>query len=132
MKARFIAQAALAASLFVACAGVPKVIPQDLSARELVQRGQEATDVYNYKAAIAYYEALNERFGSDPLYLTTAEYEIAFIAYKEKRYAAAKQGLESLLAQYSGPDGSTLPPRYAILAKKVLETIAEKLPAKNQ
>ena len=93
MKTRFIVTAALAASLFFACAGAPKVIPQDLSARELVQRAQEATDVYNYKAAIAYYEALNDRFGADPLYMTTSEYEIAFIAYKEGHYAAAKDGL---------------------------------------
>lgn len=131
MKARFIASAALAASLAVACAGAPKVIPQDLSASELIQRAQESTDTYNYKAAIAYYEALNERFGSDPLYMTTSEYEIAFIAYKQERYAAAKQGLEALLAQYAGPEASTLPPRYAVLAKKVLEAIAEKLPAKK-
>ena len=129
MKTRFIASAALAASLIVACAGAPKAIPQDLSARELVQRAQEANDAYNYDAAIAYYKALNERFGTDPLYMTTAEYEIAFIAYKQKRYDAAKSGFESLLAQYAGPDGASLPPRYAVLAKKVLESIAEKRPA---
>ena len=117
--------AALAASLFFACAGVPKVIPQDLTAREIVQRAQEATDAYNYHAAIAYYEALGERFGSDPLYKTTADYEIAFIAFKQDRYAAAKEGFEALLALYAGPEGSTLPPRYAVLAKKVLESMAE-------
>ncbi len=131
MKTRFIVTAALAASLFFACAGAPKVIPQGLSARELVQRAQEASDVYNYKAAIAYYEALNDRFGADPLYMTTSEYEIAFIAYKEGHYTAAKAAFEALLAQYSGPDGSTLPQRYSVLAKKVLESIAEKLPAKK-
>jgi outer membrane protein assembly factor BamD (BamD/ComL family) len=131
MKIRFIASAALAASLFIACAGVPKVIPEDLSARELVQRAQEATDSYKYKAAIAYYTALGERFGTDPLYKTTADYEIAFIGYKEGHYAAAKQGFEALLARYSGPDGSSLPPRYAILAKKMLETIALKTKTKK-
>jgi outer membrane protein assembly factor BamD (BamD/ComL family) len=132
MRIRFIASAALAASLFVACAGAPKVIPQDLGARELVQRAQESTDAYNYEAAIAYYEALDERFGSDPLYKTTADYEIAFIAYKQGRFAAAKEGLEALLARYAGPDGATLPPRYAVLSKKVLESIAAKAPAKKK
>jgi outer membrane protein assembly factor BamD (BamD/ComL family) len=131
MKVRFLVLATLAASLFAACAGAPKVIPQDLSSRELVQRAQEATDAYNYKAAIAYYEALRERFGSDPLSKTTADYEIAFIAYKQGRFAVAKEGMENLLARYSGPDAASLPPRYAILAKKVLESIATKTKAKK-
>ena len=126
MKTRFIVSAAVAAFLIVACAGAPKVIPPDLSARELVQRAQEASDVYNYKAAVAYYKALSERFGSDPLYMTTSEYEIAFIDYKEKHYEAAKNAFEALLAQYAGPDGASLPQRYAVLAKKVLESIAER------
>jgi outer membrane protein assembly factor BamD (BamD/ComL family) len=124
MKSRSILLAAIAASLLVACAGAPKSIPQDLSARELVQRAQEATDGYNYAAATAYYEALGQRFGSDPLYKATADYEIAFIEYKQGRYAAAKEGFEALLARYSGPDASTLPPRYAVLSKKILDTIA--------
>jgi outer membrane protein assembly factor BamD (BamD/ComL family) len=126
MKARFIVSAALAAALLIACAGAPKVIPEDLGARELVQRAQEATDAYNYAAAIAYYNALGERFGADPLYKTTADYEIAFIAYKQDRYAVAKEGFEGLLARYSGPDAASLPPRYAVLSKKMLEVIADR------
>lgn len=132
MKIRFIASAAIAALVLVACAGTPKAIPQELSARELVQRAQEATDAYNYDAAIAYYDALNERYGSDPLYMTTSEYEIAYIAYKEGNFSSAKQGLEDLLAKYAGPDGASLPQRYAVLAKKVLESIAERRPDKKQ
>ena len=131
MKIKFIAQAALVASFFIACAGAPKVIPESLGARELVQRAQEASDVYNYEAAVAYYKALDDRFGADPLYKTTADYEIAFIAYKEGHYAAAKEGFEALLDLYAGSDGASLPPRYAVLSKKVLESIAEKSKAKK-
>jgi outer membrane protein assembly factor BamD (BamD/ComL family) len=130
MKIRFIVLAALAASLLAACAGAPKSIPEDLTARELVQRAQESSDKYNYEAAVAYYKALDERFGSDPLYKTTADYEIAFIAYKKGRYAEAKEGLENLLARYSSPIGESLPQRYAILSKKVLESIADKTKSK--
>jgi outer membrane protein assembly factor BamD (BamD/ComL family) len=131
MKIRFILAAAVAASFFVSCAGVPKSIPADLSARELVQRAQEATDAYHYDAAIAYYKALGERFEGDPLYKTTADYEIAFIAYKQGKYAEAQAGFEALMARYAGPDGASLPPRYAILSKKVLEKIADKTKAKK-
>jgi len=130
MRIRFILIAAVAASLFVvACSSVPKSIPDDLSARELVQRAQEATDAYHYDAAVAYYKALQERFGTDPVYKTTAEYEIAFIAYKQGRYAEAKESFEALLAKYAGPDAATFPPRFAILSKKVLEAIADKTKA---
>jgi hypothetical protein len=127
MKIRFILTAAVAACLFASCSHIPKSIPDDLSAKEIVQRAQEATDAYHYDAAIVYYRTLNERFGSDPLYRTTAEYEIAFIAYKQKRYTEAKAGLEALLEEYAGPDGAGLPPRYSVLSKKVLEKIQEKL-----
>jgi len=126
MKTRFILGAALAAALIVGCAGAPKVIPDSLSARELVQKAQEATDAYNYRAATAYYQALGERFGADPLFKATADYEIAFIAYKEGRYAQAKEGFEALLARYEGPDGPSLPPRFAVLSKKMVAAIADK------
>jgi outer membrane protein assembly factor BamD (BamD/ComL family) len=126
MKIRFIFGAALVAALVLACAGAPKVIPADLSARELVQKAQEATDAYNYSAAIAYYQALGDRFGTDPLFKATADYEIAFIAYKQGHYAEAKAQFEALLARYDGPDGASLPQRFAILSKKVLGSIADK------
>jgi DNA uptake lipoprotein len=126
MKLKFIAATALAACLFVACAGAPKSIPDNLSARELVQRAQESSDSYNYEAAVAYYKALGQRYASDPLYKTTSDYELAFIAYKQGRYAEAKESLELLLAKYSGPEGASLPPQYQILAKKVLQSIADK------
>jgi outer membrane protein assembly factor BamD (BamD/ComL family) len=131
MKIRFLFAAAIAASLFASCTHIPKSIPEDLSAREIIQRAQEATDAYHYDAAIVYYKALDERFGSDPLYKTTAKYEIAFIAYKQERYAEAKEGFEALLAMYAGPDGAGLPQRYAVLSKKVLEKIEEKTKIKN-
>jgi outer membrane protein assembly factor BamD (BamD/ComL family) len=126
MKQKFlIAAAAAVAALALSCAGAPKEIPQELTARELVQRAQEANDQYNYKAATAYYQALLERFGSDPSIACAAEYEISFIDYKEKRYAEAKAGFESLLKRYEGAQAATLPPRYSVLAKKMLERIAE-------
>lgn len=132
MRNRFIVSAALAASLAIACAGAPKTIPQDLNAREIVQRAQESTDAYNYAAATAYYKALDDRFGSDPLYKATADYEIAFIAYKQGHFPEAKEGFEGLLARYAGPDGASLPPRYSVLSKKMLESIAEKTKSKDK
>lgn len=125
MKIRFIAMAALAALLAAACAGAPKEIPAELSARELVQRAQEASDQYNYEAATAYYQALKERYGSDPSIGCAADYEISFILFKQKRYAEAKAGFESVVALYAGEGGAALPERYYILSRKLLDRIAE-------
>jgi outer membrane protein assembly factor BamD (BamD/ComL family) len=125
MRIRIVLAAAAIAALAVACAGAPKEIPADLSAMELVQRAQEASDGYNYQAATAYYEALRERFGTDPQVACVADYEISFIQYKQKRYADARAGFESLLKRYAAEDGSALPPRYSVLSKKMLDRIAE-------
>ena len=122
--------AALAAAL-ASCASAPKEIPEGLSAQVLVQRAQEASDVYNYDAALAYYGALKERYGSDPAYDCAADYEIAFIAYKQKRYDEAEAGMTALLERYAQPGAEALIPRYRILAAKVLEGIAaRKSPAR--
>jgi outer membrane protein assembly factor BamD (BamD/ComL family) len=126
MKTKFlIAAAAVVAALAVSCAGAPKEIPSELTARELGQRAQEASDQYNYKAATAYYEALLDRFGSDPSIACAAEYELSLIDFKEKKYGEARSGFETLLKRYEGEDAKSLPPRYSVLAKKMLERIAE-------
>lgn len=110
----------LAAAVAMGCASVPRSIPEDLSSSELVQRAQEATDAYNYGAAIVYYQAAIDRFGGDPAILCMGEYEIAFIYYKQGKYAASVELFEKLLARYAAPGGDSLPPRYRILAEKVL------------
>jgi outer membrane protein assembly factor BamD (BamD/ComL family) len=125
MKIRFVFAAVVSAAMMAACAGAPKEIPADLTASELVQRAQEASDQYNYAAATAYYEALRERFGSDPAIACAADYEIAFIQYKQKRYAEAKAGLESIVTRYTEEGGSSLPERYKVLATKLLDRISE-------
>jgi len=114
--------AAYAASL-LSCASKPASIPDDMSAPSIVQRAQEASDDYDYKVALAYYQALKERYGSDPAYLCAAEYEMSFIAYKQGRIVEAKAGFQELLARYSQPGAEALPQRYRILAVKVLDNI---------
>jgi outer membrane protein assembly factor BamD (BamD/ComL family) len=110
--------------LCIACSSVPKNIPEGLSSQELIQKAQEASDLYRYEAAKAYYLALLQRFSSDPSSVAQGEYEIAFIAYKQDRFQEAKEGFDKLLARYAGPQGKDLPPAYQILSKLVLEKIA--------
>lgn len=119
--------AVLAAAFLSSCASKPPVIPEDATAMELIQRAQEASDRSDWAAAIVYYETARERFGSDPSVLVTCEYETAFIHYKQGKYALAEGEFLALIAKYESPEGASLPPRYLILARKVLPTVREKM-----
>ncbi|MDR2768707.1 MAG: hypothetical protein LBB82_10330 [Treponema sp.] len=108
--------------LVVSCASGPVDIPEDMPPNKIIQRAQEASDNNKYKIAIQYYEALLERYGAAPEYLITAEYEIAFIHYKDKKYALAREEFELILGRYK-EDAKSYPPKFSILATKVLERI---------
>lgn len=116
-----LASAALGLALALSsCRTAPVVIPPDMDAPTLVQKAQEATDAYDYKLALRYYQALVDHWGSDPSSLATGEYEIAFITYKQGDKAKAKELFTSFLARYDAPGGDQLPERYKVLAQKIL------------
>jgi outer membrane protein assembly factor BamD (BamD/ComL family) len=112
----------------LACKTGPAVIPEGLTAGELVQRAQEASDRNRYERAAEYYAAILTRFPEDKAAVVGAEYEIAFIQYKQKKYLEAEKGFGSLLARYGEADGAALPQKYFILSNIVLENI-KKAPA---
>jgi outer membrane protein assembly factor BamD (BamD/ComL family) len=109
--------------LFVACASGPVVISGDITAEELIQRAQEASDRNRYAVSLQYYEAIRERFPLDLVNVCAAEYEIAFIHYKQKKYAEAKDEFTDLLSRYEDPDEELLPPQFKILSAKILAKI---------
>ena len=115
----------LVAIAAVSCASGPVIIPDDLTPMELIQRGQEASDRRRYNVSLQYYEALAERFPSDIDSICAAEYEIAFIHYKQKKYDMAKIGFNDLLERYNTPDEELLPPQFKILSQKILARITE-------
>jgi len=125
-KMRFFALGLGAALCLTVCATGGMNIPQDLSPSELIQRAQEASDRNRYNLALQYYTALLERNSTNIDLVCTAEYEIAFIYYKQKKYIQAKEGLKSLLERYDAPDADRLPPQFKRLATIVLDRISEK------
>jgi len=114
-----------ALSLF-ACATGTLNISYEMTPSELIQRAQEASDRNRYNYALQYYQALLERNSTNIDLVCTAEYEIAFIHYKQKKYALAKTGFNNLLMRYDMPNGDMLPQQFKLLANKVLEQIDEK------
>jgi outer membrane protein assembly factor BamD (BamD/ComL family) len=119
------AGAALCVMMIAGCYSGPVNIPATAAAADLVQLAQEASDKNRYSWSQQYYEAVLERFPEDTEASCGAEYEIAFIHYKQKRYDEAERGLMELLSHYEQVDGELLPEKYEILANIVLEKITK-------
>ena len=117
--------ALLTTVLAASCASRPIVIPDDLSAAELIQRAQEASDRNKYSISLQYYQTITYRFPYDIDSVCAAEYEIAFIHYKQKKYDIAKVEFNDLLERYNTPDEELLPPQFKILSQKILARIEE-------
>ena len=122
----------ISAVLVVSCFTGPVVIPNDLTTAELIQRGQEASDRNRYSVSLQYYEAVIERFPFEIESVIAAEYEIAFIHYKQKQYSQAKTEFNTLLERYNVPDEELLPPQFKILSNIVLGKIEEIEAAKKK
>jgi outer membrane protein assembly factor BamD (BamD/ComL family) len=126
MKRFLLPLLALSAALsIVACVTAVK-IPEGLSPAELIQRAQEARDRNRYGIAMQYYQTLLERNINNLDLVCESEYEIAFIHYKQKKYTPAKEGFFALLKRYNSSDREFLPPKFEILANKVLDSISKK------
>ncbi|MCL2213969.1 MAG: hypothetical protein FWC06_02050 [Treponema sp.] len=114
------------AVLLLSSCATTVTIGEDMSSAEIIQRAQEALDRNRYNIAIQYYEALNERNRSSVDLVITSEYHIAFINYKQKKYAEAREGLNGVLAYYDSPDQILLPQHFKRLSQIVLQSIDEK------
>jgi outer membrane protein assembly factor BamD (BamD/ComL family) len=123
LVAGLLALCAISLAVLASCQSVPKDVPENLSAREIIQRAQEASDAKNYAAATFYYDTAKTRFSDQAPVVCACEYEIAFIQYKTGKMAAAKAGLEGLLKRYELADAAFLPQEYRVLAQKVLAKV---------
>ena len=125
MKLKIFASLLFTVILAASCASGPVYISEDLIPMELIQRAQEASDRNRYSVSLQFYNAVLERFPNDIDSICAAEYEIAFIHYKQKNYQAAREGLTALLEYYNSPDAELLPQQFKRLAQIVLERISE-------
>jgi tetratricopeptide (TPR) repeat protein len=118
--------ALLVAMVFLACQSTPEEIPEDLSKAQMFQRAQEEVDRGNYDQALRYYREFIRRNPDDPGSIMEAEYEIAYIAYKQEEYDVAQERFETMLAQYEADEAGTLPEWPQVLAIKLIDQIEEK------
>lgn len=134
---KYLAQIFLAAALFaLAACTTNTVIPDDASAKELIQRGQEAYEKSRNKEALAYFTAVVDRYGSDPALYIEARYEIAHLYMKRKNYENAAPVLQEIIELYANYPVGTFPASYQKLAQLELAKIPEDrlaaINAKNQ
>ncbi len=120
----------------VSCAST-EVIPEDLTARQLIQRGQDSFEDGNYKMALRYHNAAVERYGSDASVYVEAKYEMGHIYLKQEKYSYAKGIFDELVDLYSNVLPGQLPGAYYKLAQiglsKIPEgTVAEKVVLKSE
>jgi outer membrane protein assembly factor BamD (BamD/ComL family) len=117
--------AAPAIVLMVSACAITINISENLSPAEIIQRAHEALDTNRYNVAIQYYNALRERNQHNIDLVITAEYHIAHIHYKQKKYDQARAELTELLTYYNTPDEELLPQHFKRLAQIVLQNIEE-------
>lgn len=102
-----------------------KNIPDDLSAPQLLQRGQSCLDNSDYKTAEKYFLKTIEQYGDDTNTYIEAKYELAHLYIKTKRYDKAYDNLSEILELYDYAIAGTLPAAY----KKLAQIEMDKIPA---
>ncbi len=113
----------IAILIIASCTSTPVAIDETRNPAELFQMAQEASNNKDYVLALRYYEVFVENYSDDIQRLVEAEYEIAFIAYKQGKMDKAKELFTSLLDRYSGEGASVLPGWPMILSRKLLKEI---------
>lgn len=116
--------ALLSAAVFISCASL-KEIPEDKSAAQIIQMGQNAVSVTDYKSALLCYSTTIERFGTDPSIYAEARYEMGNVYLKQKKYDKAYGVFKELLDLYA-LNGSIFPPAYKKLSQICIKQIPEK------
>jgi len=123
--------ACVAASAFLAsCAGGSGVIPPGLSAAEIFQRAQDASDRGDYAAGIRYYSQIETTYPDDINHRTWAAYEIAVCYHKMGKNDMARSLVDDLLARYE-KDAAALPPAPRVLSLKLKTRLEETSPPKT-
>ncbi len=117
MKKIFYASAvfSLLAFAFVSCNST-KEIPDDLTAPQLLQRGQAALDSADYKTSEKYFLKTIDEYGSDTSTYIEAKYELAHLYIKTRNYKKAYYALDEILELYDYAMTGELPPAYKKLA----------------
>ncbi len=113
----------IAVIILASCVTKTQEIDESLNPAELFQLAQEASESKDYDMAIKYYEVFIRNYSDDIQRLVEAEYEIAFITYKQGNLSRAKELFSNLLKRYDGDGSQVLPAWPMVLSQKLLKEI---------
>ena len=113
--------------LLTSCHSLKKDLENpDLTPEEFFQKAQEAVIDWNrYKLAIQFYEEFMRRYPEMKNKVIEAEYEIAFIKFKQRKLDEAEERFNTILDKYNTDEAVYYPSWPALMANKGLENIAE-------
>ncbi|MCQ2578497.1 MAG: tetratricopeptide repeat protein [Treponema sp.] len=114
--------AVCAALLLASCATV-KNIPEDLTAAQLIQKGQDSLVAGQYSNAEEYLKTAIQRYGDDPAIYVEVRYELANLYYKSHKKAEAAGMYREIIDLYDTAEYGTLPTAYKRLAEIGLEKL---------
>ena len=91
------------------------------------KNAQQAMDESRYDTALYYYEVFLIRYPENHQKVIAAEYERAFIHYKQRQFAEAKAGFEEIIRKYDeSPYAMLYHPRFRYLCEIGLENLEKK------
>ena len=112
-------------AFLASCASNQAEIPVELTAQELIQKGQDRFESKDYKNALRYYNAVTERYADSlPVYVE-ASYEIGHIYMKQKKYEQASAVFNEIIDIYSKTNPGEAPGAYEKLSKLELAKIPQ-------
>jgi outer membrane protein assembly factor BamD (BamD/ComL family) len=113
--------------LLTSCHSLKKDLENpDLTPEEFFQKAQEAVIDWNrYKLAIQFYEEFMRRYPDMKNKIIEAEYEIAFIKFKQRKFDEAEDRFNQILDKYNTDEAVYYPSWPALMSTKGIENIAE-------
>lgn len=124
-KITYIIFALIFAGCLISCEST-KVVPEDASAAQIIQMGQNAYSSGDYKSSEFYYNTAIDRFGSNPTVYVEAKYELGHIYVKTKNNDKAAAAFNEILDLYNLDTRGQLPGTYKKLAQIGLSKISLK------
>lgn len=119
-----------AVSTITSCKSSEVVIEDNMTAAQLIQRGQDAFQNGDDELALKYYQAVIDREEVTPANYVEARYEIGHLYLKRNNFKAAQPIFEEILELYRNTMPGVLPGAYKVLAEKGMEKIPETEQAK--
>ena len=129
MKKTALILSAFSLMIFMTSCTTIKEIPEDRTAAQIIQMGQNYASSSSYASAIVCYETAIQRYGTNPATYAEAKYEIGNVYLKQKKYDKAYKSFSELLELYDMA-GAAIPAAYKKLAEIGIEKIPEKYKTK--